>query len=133
MNQPSDAALPPTLPAGGEPGPVLTRRFALRLLAWSAASITIAAVVFGAYALRYPERMPAAVGDIVEGITGANPRPVHLMRPARAIKRGGIARQGDFLRPVIVGFGHAVLRVVPFARIRMGQITRFPFNSAART
>jgi cytochrome c peroxidase len=83
MNHPSDAALPPTLPAG-EPGPVLTRRSWLRLLACGAAGIVLAAVAFSAYALVFPERMPAAVGAIVEEITGANARPVHLVRPPSA-------------------------------------------------
>jgi cytochrome c peroxidase len=72
------------LPAGGEPGPVITRRAWLRLLAWSAAGIVLALAVLCAYALVYPERMPAAIGEIVEEITGANPRPVPLMRPQNA-------------------------------------------------
>lgn len=84
MNHPSDAVLPSHLPAGGEPGPVITRRAWLRLLAWSAAGIVLALVVVCAYALVYPERMPPAVGAIVEEITGANPAPVHLMRPQDA-------------------------------------------------
>ncbi|MFM0731019.1 cytochrome c peroxidase [Paraburkholderia sediminicola] len=84
MNHPSDAVLPSHLPAGGEPGPVITRRAWLRLLAWSAAGIVLALVVVCAYALVYPERMPPAVGVIVEEITGANPAPVHLMRPQDA-------------------------------------------------
>src|SRR5258707_455776 len=84
MNHPSDALLPPHLPAGGEPGPVITRRSWLRLLAWSAAGIVLALVLVCAYALVYPERMPPAVGSIVEDITGANPHPVHLTRPQDA-------------------------------------------------
>ncbi|NPT42960.1 c-type cytochrome [Paraburkholderia sp. 1N] len=84
MNHPSDAVLPSHVPAGGEPGPVITRRSWLRLLAWSAAGIVFALVVVCAYALVYPERMPPAVGSIVEDITGANPNPVHLMRPIDA-------------------------------------------------
>ncbi|MFM0367725.1 cytochrome-c peroxidase [Paraburkholderia aspalathi] len=84
MNHPSDAVLPPHLPAGGEPGPVITRRAWLRLLVWSAAGIVLALAVVCAYALVYPERMPPAVGSIVEEITGANPNPVHLMRPQDA-------------------------------------------------
>jgi cytochrome c peroxidase len=84
MNHPSDAVLPSHLPAGGEPGPVITRRSWLRLLAWSAAGVVLALVVICAYALVYPERMPPAVGSIVEEITGANPNPVHLMRPQDA-------------------------------------------------
>ncbi|MFM0248778.1 cytochrome-c peroxidase [Paraburkholderia sediminicola] len=84
MNHPSDAVLPSHVPAGGEPGPVITRRSWLRLLAWSAAGIVFALVVVCAYALIYPERMPPAVGAIVEDLTGANPNPVHLMRPIDA-------------------------------------------------
>ncbi|MEC5409730.1 cytochrome c peroxidase [Paraburkholderia sp. MPAMCS5] len=84
MNQPSDAALPPTLPTGDEPGCARTRGPALRLLAWSAAGIVVAAVACSVYALVYPERMPASVGAIVEEITGANPHPVQLMRPPSA-------------------------------------------------
>nr|WP_242468356.1 cytochrome c peroxidase [Burkholderia plantarii] len=33
------------------------------------------------YALAYPERMPEAVGQRVENLTGANPHPVKLVRP----------------------------------------------------
>jgi len=36
------------------------------------------------YALVYPERMPDAIGTLVEDLTGANPHPVHLVRPAAA-------------------------------------------------
>ncbi|WP_144106982.1 cytochrome-c peroxidase [Paraburkholderia sp. BCC1886] len=80
MNTPSDA-LSAHLPNGGEPGPVITRRSWLRLVAWSAAGVVLAGVACSAYALVYPERMPPAIGEIVENITGANPAPVHLMRP----------------------------------------------------
>ncbi|MBW0446983.1 c-type cytochrome [bacterium M00.F.Ca.ET.228.01.1.1] len=84
MNQTPDAALPPTLPAGGEPGPVRVQRSLRGVVAWAAACVVSAAVAFGAYALIYPERMPVALGALVEEITGANPQPVHLLRPARA-------------------------------------------------
>jgi cytochrome c peroxidase len=84
MNHPSDAVLPSPLPAGGEPGPEITRRSWLRLLAWSAAAIVLALIVYCAYALVYPERVPSALGEIVEEITGANPHPVTLMRPPSA-------------------------------------------------
>jgi cytochrome c peroxidase len=83
MNHPSDAVMRP-LPAGGEPGPVITRRSWLRLLAWSAAGLVLALAALSAYALVHPERMPPAVGEIVENITGANPHPVQLMRPQNA-------------------------------------------------
>ncbi|MFM0728455.1 cytochrome c peroxidase [Paraburkholderia strydomiana] len=84
MNHPSDAVMRPTLPAGGEPGPVITRRAWLRLLAWSAAGIVLAFAAVSAYALVHPEQMPPAIGEIVEEITGANPHPVTLMRPQNA-------------------------------------------------
>ena len=84
MNHPSDAVMRPPLPAGAEPGPVITRRAWLRLLAWSAAGLVLALAVLCAYALVYPERMPPAVGALVEDITGANPHPVQLMRPQNA-------------------------------------------------
>jgi len=35
----------------------------------------------GCYAVIHPERMPASVGAMVEDLTGANPHPVHLVRP----------------------------------------------------
>ncbi|MBB5446726.1 cytochrome c peroxidase [Paraburkholderia sp. WSM4177] len=61
-----------------------TRRAWLRLLAGSTATVVLGFAAFSAYALVYPERMPPAVGGIVEQITGANPHPVHLMRPQQA-------------------------------------------------
>jgi cytochrome c peroxidase len=35
----------------------------------------------GGYALLHPERTPAPIGALVETLTGANPHPVHLVRP----------------------------------------------------
>jgi cytochrome c peroxidase len=84
MNHSSDATLPSPLPAGGEPGPAIARRSRRKRLAWSAAGIALAFVAYCAYALLYPERMPPAVGAIVEELTGANPHPVHLLRPQNA-------------------------------------------------
>ena len=135
MNHPSDAAAA-SLPAGGEPDPPAPAARRLRLLAWSAAGHRARGRMrrLCAYALVYPERMPPAVGAIVEDITGANPHPVHTDAPAdRAAERGRAARQTDFLRPVAVGIGQAVVRVVPLApSIRMGRrTTRSRCNSAA--
>ncbi|WP_415774511.1 cytochrome-c peroxidase [Paraburkholderia sp. J94] len=38
----------------------------------------------GAYAFMHPERMPNAVGELLEDEFGVNPHPVHLMRPQTA-------------------------------------------------
>lgn len=84
MNHPSDAALRSALPAGGEPGPALSKKSWLRLLAWAAGAVALAVLAYSAYALVYPERVPDAVGSIVEELTGANPHPVPLIRPASA-------------------------------------------------
>lgn len=75
--QPLDSALPPSPADRGNPPP---RRRALV----SMAALGIALAGACAWALAYPERTPAAVGDIVEQLTGANPHPVHLERPAVA-------------------------------------------------
>lgn len=134
MNHPSDAALPSHLPAGGEPGPVITRRSWLRLLVWSAAGIVLALFVVCAYALVYPERMPPAVGAIVEEITGANPNPVQLMRPQDA-PLSAVALLGK----QIFSTRRYRLRARNRARratrrsIRTHRITRFRCNWAART
>jgi len=46
--------------------------------------VLLAVVGLVGYALAYPERMPDAVGEYVEGITGANPYPVQLVLPPSA-------------------------------------------------
>ncbi|MBB5421893.1 cytochrome c peroxidase [Paraburkholderia sp. JPY158] len=84
MSRPSDAFAPAPPPTADEPDSASTRRAWLRLLAGSAATVVLGFAAFAAFALVYPERMPAAVGGIVEEITGANPHPVHLMRPQQA-------------------------------------------------
>ena len=74
--QPLDSALPTPPAAGGNPA--LRRRLFVRAAAVAA---VLAAIGACAWALAYPEHMPDAVGEIVEQLTGANPRPVHLQRP----------------------------------------------------
>ncbi|HEY3597164.1 MAG TPA: cytochrome c peroxidase [Paraburkholderia sp.] len=76
-----NTALPPSLPAGGESSRGTGKRALLRVIVWVAAVVVIACVAFAAYAATYPERMPPAIGTIVEDITGANPQPVHLRLP----------------------------------------------------
>lgn len=77
--QPLDSALPNPPADRGNPPP--RRRSFVRL---AALGIALAAAGFCVWTFAYPERMPAAVGDIVEQLTGANPHPIHLERPAVA-------------------------------------------------
>ena len=49
-----------------------------------AIGVVIAAAGASAWALAYPERTPAATGNVVEHWTGANPHPIHLERPPAA-------------------------------------------------
>jgi cytochrome c peroxidase len=56
----------------------------LRRLLIAGAVVLLAVAGLAGYALAYPERMPDAVGEYVEGITGANPHPVQLVLPPDA-------------------------------------------------
>jgi cytochrome c peroxidase len=73
---PLDSALPN--PPADSGHPVKRGRPPFRAIA---VGIALAAVGACAWALIYPEHTPAAVGEIVEQLTGANPHPVHLERP----------------------------------------------------
>jgi cytochrome c peroxidase len=53
-------------------------------LAWGALVVAAVLAIAAGYALVHPERMPGPIGLAVENITGANPRPIHLQRPATA-------------------------------------------------
>lgn len=77
--QPLDSALPN--PPADRRCPAARRRFLVR-----ATALVLLLAVGGAcaWALAYPEHTPSAVGEIVEQLTGANPHPVHLERPASA-------------------------------------------------
>ena len=74
--QPLDSALPNPPADHGNPAP--RRRSLARIVGLGVAVATAGAC---AWALAYPEHTPAAVGAIVEQLTGANPHPVHLDRP----------------------------------------------------
>ena len=80
MSSPNPA-LPPSLPAGDSSRPANARRQLLRVLGWAVAAVAAGCAAFIAYAAIYPERMPLAIGTIVEDITGANPQPVALHVP----------------------------------------------------
>ena len=83
----SNASLTPSAPAGepsgrddARPGKRFTRRRALQTGVVAVLGLVAASV----YALAWPERMPDAIGAVVEDLTGANPHPVHLVRPPAA-------------------------------------------------
>jgi cytochrome c peroxidase len=77
--QPLDSSF--SNPSAGSGHPAHRRRLVRRA---AALGIVLAAAGACAWALAFPERAPHAVGEIVEQLTGANPHPVHLVRPAVA-------------------------------------------------
>jgi cytochrome c peroxidase len=77
----SNAALPSPLPTGKNPGPQAAKGPLRRLLLRVLLCGVLALILVCAYALAHPDRMPDAIGDAVENLTGANAHPVHLMRP----------------------------------------------------
>ena len=80
MSSPNPA-LPPARSAADALRPASARRLLLRAIGWSVAVIAAGCVAFVAYAASYPERMPLAIGTLVEDFTGANPQPVKLHLP----------------------------------------------------
>ncbi|RKP49603.1 cytochrome-c peroxidase [Pararobbsia silviterrae] len=81
MSLSPNAALPPRIPADDGLDPKQRRHAIRRALVALAIVILLGMLAFSAYALTFPERMPATIGLLVEDITGANPAPVHLERP----------------------------------------------------
>lgn len=71
----------PPDPSTDSPRSRTGKRLLLRCALWGALGIGLAVVAFGAYAVTYPEKMPASVGLMVENLTGENPDPVHLRLP----------------------------------------------------
>jgi cytochrome c peroxidase len=81
MNLPSNATLPSQLPTGSGPSPDAASHTLRRRILWILLGIVLACAIVVGYALIYPERMPAAIGDRVEDLTDANAQPVKLLRP----------------------------------------------------
>ncbi|WP_118184578.1 cytochrome-c peroxidase [Paraburkholderia phosphatilytica] len=79
-----NAAMTSDLSTDRQPDPRRTRRTVRRALLWSAAVVVLGVIGAGTYAVAYPERMPPGVGEVIENLTGANPRPIHLVRPPQA-------------------------------------------------
>src|SRR5471032_1362197 len=63
---------------------------------WCLVALLVASAGFGAWALAFPSQVPARVGDIVEDLTGANPNPVALQRPA-VVELSAVAQLGKNL------------------------------------
>ncbi|WP_408585500.1 cytochrome-c peroxidase [Paraburkholderia bannensis] len=55
-----------------------------RFVLWSALAGLLILAACGAYAFNHPERMPEAIGGMLEDRFGVNPHPVHLMKPQNA-------------------------------------------------
>ncbi|CAE6868276.1 hypothetical protein R75465_08115 [Paraburkholderia aspalathi] len=72
-----------------------------------AAGVLIAAMSFCAWALVYPSRVPAAVGAIVENLTGANANPIGLQRPIAPPQLSAVAQLGKkmFFDPTLSASG----------------------------
>ncbi|HTH59285.1 MAG TPA: cytochrome c peroxidase [Paraburkholderia sp.] len=72
----------PSLPSDDEQaGPARATGFARRPALYASVAAALLLAVASACALVYPAQMPDAIGDVVEDLTGANPHPVHLVRP----------------------------------------------------
>lgn len=68
----------PSTKSGGKPS---AGRARYRFVLWAAIAGLLILAAGGTYAFTHPERMPEAVGDMLEEQFGVNPHPVHLMRP----------------------------------------------------
>lgn len=80
MSSPNPA-LPPSRSADDAWRAGNARRRPARVFASVIAVIAAGCAAFVAYAAIYPERMPLAIGTVVENVTGANPQPVVLHLP----------------------------------------------------
>ncbi|WP_221311972.1 cytochrome-c peroxidase [Paraburkholderia sp. MM5384-R2] len=81
MNRRSNATLSSQLPTASAPSPRAASSTRRRLILRIVLGIVLLGVALVGYALIYPERMPAAIGDTVENLTGLNAHPVKLLRP----------------------------------------------------
>ncbi len=73
---------------------------------WCLAALLVGVTGICAWALAFPSQVPATVGEIVEDLTGANPNPVTLQRPA-AVKLSAVAELGKklFFDPTLSASG----------------------------
>ncbi|MBN3855853.1 c-type cytochrome [Paraburkholderia sp. Ac-20340] len=71
----------PSTNSGGTPAAGRPR---YRFVLWGALAALLLLAACGVYAFQHPERMPQAVGEMLEDEFGVNPHPVHLMKPQNA-------------------------------------------------
>ncbi|TKC87823.1 cytochrome-c peroxidase [Trinickia terrae] len=81
MNESQNAAV--SAPSADASSSGAANRRARRLVSGALAAMCAAAGL-SVWALSAPDQTPAPVGKMVEQLTGANPNPVHLVRPAAA-------------------------------------------------
>ncbi|RQS76822.1 cytochrome-c peroxidase [Burkholderia sp. Bp8963] len=75
----------PAFPPPGTPDTGTTEsRRPLRFVRRAALALGAGALGFAAFAIAFPAHTPAAIGNLVENVTGANPHPIVLQRPAAA-------------------------------------------------
>ncbi|HDR9251327.1 TPA: cytochrome-c peroxidase, partial [Burkholderia vietnamiensis] len=70
----------PAYPSPDTPGAAAPRSPS-RVLRRAAFVLAAALLGYGAFAVAFPARTPAAIGEVVANWTGANPHPVVLQRP----------------------------------------------------
>ena len=87
MSVSSNAPVPPAVPPGDRSSgahPTTASRFTRKRPLQASVVALLALIAASGYALVHPEQMPDAIGNLVEDLTGANPHPVRLVRPAAA-------------------------------------------------
>ncbi|MFP3567003.1 cytochrome-c peroxidase [Paraburkholderia sp. SIMBA_030] len=94
-------------PVESRPPQHQSRCGAKRILALLAAAVLIASIGFCVWALAYPSRVPAAVGALVEDLTGANANPIVLQRPVAPAQLSAVAQLGKkmFFDPTLSASG----------------------------
>ncbi|RKE36059.1 cytochrome c peroxidase [Paraburkholderia sp. BL23I1N1] len=92
-----------------ETSPIQSRsQFSVRrTLVWVVAIAAVIAVGLCGWELLYPSRVPAAVGAVVESVTGANANPIELQRPVAPAQLSAVAQLGKkiFFDPTLSASG----------------------------
>ena len=93
-------------PAEPTPGKTPHARSPKKAILRGLVALVVAAAGFCAWALAFPSRVPAPVGDIVEDLTGANPDPIVLQRPP-VVPLSAVAQLGKkiFFDPTLSASG----------------------------
>jgi cytochrome c peroxidase len=67
--------------AGGRPTPGAPLRSPRTTVLVALLAVLLFCMLVGGYAVTHPDRMPDAIGEFIEDVTGINAHPVQLMRP----------------------------------------------------